>query len=190
MSGSLVGRGFYFWVTALVVGLDQGTKALVQRLMSLHESHLVLDGILRLTYVRNRGAAFGILSEAELPYQSLVFSAVSLLALLAIAVYAWRLPNRSWLPRLALTLIMGGAVGNLLDRARLGYVIDFVDVFWGAHHWPAFNVADSAITIGVALLVLDMLRDQKTETSVEAPGVVRTAGPSPSVAAPSSGGAE
>jgi signal peptidase II len=191
MSRSMDGRGLYLWVTALVVVLDQGTKTLVDRLMSLHESHLVLDGLLRLTYVRNRGAAFGILSEAELPYQSLLFSGVSLVALFAIAIYAWRLPSRSWLPRLALTLIMGGAVGNLLDRARLGYVIDFVDVFWGAHHWPAFNVADSAITIGVALLVLDMLRDHGPETSAELPGVRRAAAPAPSgMAAPSSGSAE
>jgi signal peptidase II len=92
---------------------------------------------------------------------------VSLLALLAIALYAWRMPVHSRLPQTALALVMGGAVGNLLDRARLGYVIDYVDVYWGAHHWPAFNVADSAITIGVALLVLDILANPQADESAK-----------------------
>jgi signal peptidase II len=163
-------RGPYVWITAAVVVLDQVAKHVVDRLMALHESHQLLDGVLRLTYVRNRGAAFGILSDAELPYQSMLFSALSLVALLAIALYAWRLPASSRLPKAALAMIMGGAVGNLLDRARLGYVIDFVDVYWGSHHWPAFNVADSAISVGVALLVLDMLwhpRAPRAETSAQ-----------------------
>ena len=112
---------------------------------------------------KNRGAAFGILSEADLPYQSLLFAVVSLAALGAIAAYAWRLPARSRLPQTALALIMGGALGNLLDRARLGYVIDFVDAYWRMHHWPAFNVADMAITVGAAALILDeLLRVRRT----------------------------
>jgi len=146
-------------VALLIVVLDQVIKSLVDRAMSLHESRVVVDGFLRLTYLHNRGGAFGILSESEFPYQSLLFTLVSLAALAAIMVYAWRLPQGSVLPRMALALIMGGAIGNLLDRVRLGYVRDFVDVFWGAHHWPAFNLADSAISVGVALLVLDMLRN-------------------------------
>ncbi|HEX6738567.1 MAG TPA: signal peptidase II, partial [Vicinamibacteria bacterium] len=101
-------------------------------------------------------------------YQSVLFSVVSALALLAIAVYAWRLPASSRLPRLALALVIGGAVGNLIDRARLGYVIDFVDVFWGTYHWPAFNVADSAISVGVVLLVFDILRHPHGEPASEA----------------------
>jgi signal peptidase II len=151
-------RSFYLWISAGIVLFDQATKLLDDRWMALHESLEVIDGFLRLTYVRTRGAAFGILSDAELPYQAALFSLLSLGALLAIAVYAWRLPVESRLPRLALALIMGGAVGNLIDRMRLGYVIDFVDAHIGPHHWPAFNVADSAISVGVTLLVLDMLR--------------------------------
>jgi signal peptidase II len=158
MNEMSAGRGTYFGVAGLIVCLDQLTKTLVDRFMALYESRAVVDGIVRLTYVQNRGAAFGILSDADLPYQSVLFAAVSLLALAAIGVYAWRLPAGSRLPRVALALIMGGAVGNLLDRVRFGYVVDFVDVHWGAHHWPAFNVADSAISIGVALLLLDILR--------------------------------
>jgi signal peptidase II len=151
-------RAHEFLLMGAIVSLDQATKVLVDHFMSLHESRPVIEGLVHLTYVRNRGAAFGLLSDAELPFQSALFAIVSLAALAAIATYFFRLPDQSRLARLALSLVMGGAVGNLIDRARLGSVIDFVDVFWGPHHWPAFNVADSAISVGVALLVLDMLR--------------------------------
>jgi signal peptidase II len=157
--------GFYLWIAAGVVALDQLAKAVVDRYLELHESRDIVEGLARLTHVQNRGAAFGILSDADLPYQSVLFSIVSILALGAIAVYAWKLPADSRLPRTALALIMGGAVGNLIDRVRLGYVIDYVDVYWGRHHWPAFNVADSAISIGVALLVLDILRSPQPDAA-------------------------
>jgi signal peptidase II len=159
MTNPVPGRSPYLWIAGVVVALDQVTKALVDDLMALHESRPIVEGLVRLTYVQNRGAAFGILSEAGLPYQSVMFSMVSVLALLAIALYAWRMPVQSRLPQTALALVMGGAVGNLLDRARLGYVIDYMDVYWGPHHWPAFNVADSAISVGVTLLVIDILRN-------------------------------
>jgi signal peptidase II len=169
------GRGLYLWISGVIVALDQVAKALVDRYMDLHESRPIIDGLARLTYVRNRGAAFGILSDADLPYQSILFSAISVIALGAIAVYAYRLPAASRLPQLALAFIMGGAAGNLLDRARLGYVIDFVDVHWGRHHWPAFNVADSAITIGVCLLILDILKNPQGETAeIPAPSGARS----------------
>jgi signal peptidase II len=160
-------RVFYLWIAGAIVAVDQATKALVDRYMELHESHTIIEGLARLTYVRNRGAAFGILSDADLPYQSILFSLISLIALGAIAVYAWKLPVTSRLPQLALAFIMGGAVGNLLDRMRLGYVIDYVDVYWGRHHWPAFNVADSAISVGVALLVIDILKNPQSDTETE-----------------------
>jgi len=147
----------YLVLLLAVVGLDQVTKWLVDRALELHESRQVIGGLLSLTYVRNRGGAFGVFSDAQLPYQAILFSAVSVAALCGIAAYGWRLPAASRLPQTALALIMGGALGNLIDRARLGHVVDFVDVFWNAHHWPAFNVADSAITVGVFLLILDML---------------------------------
>lgn len=174
-------RGPYLWIMAAVVVLDQATKLLVDRWMALHESHEVVGGFLRLTYVRNRGAAFGILSDADLPFQAALFSLLSLAALAAIALYAWRLPAESRLPKAALALIIGGAVGNLIDRMRLGYVIDFVDAYFGAHHWPAFNVADSAITVGVVLLVVDML--WHPQPSARRPAEGQRAG----VPAPSSG---
>jgi signal peptidase II len=168
MTNPVPGRSPYLWIVGAVVLLDQVTKALVDEFMMLHESRSIVEGLVRLTYVQNRGAAFGILSEAGLPYQSLLFSVVSLLALLAIALYAWRMPVQSRLPQTALALVMGGAIGNLFDRARLGYVIDYVDMYWGAYHWPAFNVADSAITVGVVLLVLDILRNPEMDESPKA----------------------
>jgi signal peptidase II len=160
---ALAGRWPYALVALAVVVSDQATKVLVDRFMELHESRPLVEGLVHLTYVRNHGAAFGILSDARLPFQAELFVAVSLAALLAIGLYAWRLPASSRLPQGALALIMGGALGNLIDRTRLGYVIDFVDVFWGPHHWPAFNVADSCISVGVALLILDIVRAPGTD---------------------------
>jgi signal peptidase II len=156
-------RGPYVLIMAGVVVLDQLTKWMIVRSLDLHEYHPVVDGLLSLSHVRNRGAAFGILSDADLPYQALIFSTLSLLALIAIAVYAYRLPREARLPRTALTLVLGGAVGNLIDRVRLGYVVDFIHVYWRQYQWPDFNVADSAITVGVALLVLDILRSPHPE---------------------------
>ena len=176
MTETTARRGLYLWISGVVIALDQVAKALVDSMMDLHESHSILDGLARLTYVQNRGAAFGILSDADLPYQSILFSAISIVALAAIAVYAWKLPATSRLPQVSLALIMGGAAGNLLDRARLGYVIDFVDVYWGRHHWPAFNVADSAITIGVALLVLDILKNPQPDEAREMPAATSAQG--------------
>jgi len=157
---------------ALIVGaivcLDQVTKALVQQSMAVHETRTIVEGFLSLTHVRNRGAAFGLLSDADLPFQAAVFSIISVAALVAIAVYAFRLPPKSALPRAGLALILAGAIGNLIDRALLGYVIDFVDVYWRSHHWPAFNVADSAISVGVTLLLLDSLfSPQQAKTGLQ-----------------------
>ena len=159
---------------ATVVILDQLTKWLVVRSIGLHDYVPIVDGLLSLSHVRNRGAAFGILSDWDLPYQSVLLAVLSLAALGAIAAYFWRLPPAAHLPRVALALVLGGAVGNLIDRARLGYVVDFVHVYWREHQWPDFNVADSAITIGVTLLVLDILRSPGREPAADTAG--QTAG--------------
>lgn len=148
----------YALLAACIVVLDQISKYLVDHFMEVHETRPVIDGLLHLTYVRNRGGAFGFLSHADLPGQAWIFTAVSVVALAAIAVYSSRIPAAQRVPQTGLALIMGGAVGNLLNRAAHGYVIDFVDAFWGPHHWPAFNLADSCISIGVGLLVLDSFR--------------------------------
>lgn len=160
----------YLGVLGSVVVLDQLTKALIVRSFELHEYRPIIDGFLSLSHVRNRGAAFGILSNSDLPYQPVLLSALSLGALLAIAYYFVRLPPAARLPRLALALVLGGAVGNLIDRVRMGYVVDFVHVFWRERAWPDFNVADSAITVGVVLLILDVVRESRAEQP-EAAGI-------------------
>jgi signal peptidase II len=165
-----------FAILAGVVALDQATKWWIRRSMELHEFRPLIEGLLSLSHIRNRGAAFGILQDADLPHQSAIFSAVSLLALGAIAFYAVRLPAEAKLPRLALSLVLGGAVGNLIDRVRFGYVVDFIHVYWKHHQWPDFNAADSAITVGVTLLLLDMLRAPE---GGPAPGASITGTPTP-----------
>ncbi|ABL01189.1 signal peptidase II [Pelobacter propionicus] len=144
-----------------VVGLllDQASKLYIHRSMELFQSIPVIDGFFNIFYIRNRGAAFSFLSQASwrLPF----FIAVSLIASAVILVAFGRLRNDQKLAQASLAMIFSGAVGNLIDRVRMGEVIDFLDVYWGNHHWPAFNVADSFICVGVALLALDMLREER-----------------------------
>ena len=161
----------YILLMAAIVVLDQGTKAIVVRSLALHEYVPLVDGLLSLSHVHNRGAAFGLLSDWDVPYQSVLLSVLSLCALAAIALYFVRLPPAARLPRAARALVLGGAGGNLIDRARLGYVVDFVHAYWREHQWPDFNLADSAITVGVALLVLDILRSSETSPAGAKPGI-------------------
>jgi signal peptidase II len=148
------------WTYALaggIVAIDQAAKALVRWRLPLHDSVNIIPGLLDLTHVRNSGAAFGILNATDFPFKSFIMLAVAIAAFAAIAYYATQLPPRDRLARLGLTLVLGGAVGNLIDRAANGYVVDFVDVYWGSWHFWAFNVADAAITIGAILVLLDLL---------------------------------
>jgi len=148
-----------------VLGLDQAVKLVVERWLPLHESRSLVPGVLQLTRVHNRGAAFGMFSDADIPFQSQLFAIVSVVALSAIVVYAWKLSSERRLPQLAVAMVIGGALGNLVDRVFRGFVIDFIDVYWRTHHWPMFNVADSAISVGVALLILDMLLEPSEPAS-------------------------
>jgi signal peptidase II len=148
----------YALVSVFIVAADQATKWWVRRTLDLHEYREIVSGLLSLSHVRNRGAAFGILADAALPYQAAFFVTLSLVALGAIVLYSRRLPATALLPQAALALILGGALGNLIDRVTFGYVTDFVHVYWKHYEWPDFNVADSAISTGVCLLLLDMLR--------------------------------
>jgi signal peptidase II len=147
-------------LAAVVVVLDQITKALA--LAHLMPSHPVVisDTWLSLTLVMNPGLAFGLLGTIA-PAWRWVVAALSIVALLVLTRVALRvLPTGGVLGIVAVGLIFGGAVGNLIDRARFGAVVDFVDVHWRSWHWPAFNVADSAISVGVALLALRLLRER------------------------------
>jgi signal peptidase II len=145
------------WITVAIVVLDQISKALVRANLPLHESVAVIPGFFDLTHVRNTGAAFGMLNNIDFAYKPVVMVAVALAALGAVASYALTLPVSQRIARFGLALILGGAIGNLIDRATLGYVVDFVDVYWRGYHFWAFNVADSAITVGVTLMLVDVL---------------------------------
>jgi signal peptidase II len=148
-----------------VVALDQISKAIVLDRLPLGVPISVVDGLLALTLVLNPGLAFGLLGGVP-PAWRWTVAALSLVALAVLARVALRvLPAGGWTGRLAVRLIFGGAVGNLVDRARFGAVVDFVDVHWRGWHWPAFNVADSAITVGVALLAVRLLNDRSTSTT-------------------------
>jgi signal peptidase II len=144
-------------ISALIAVLDQSTKVVVRSRFELHQSLDVIPGLFSLTRVHNYGAAFGLMNSAEFPFKTALLSLVAAAALLALLLYAGTLPAEQRLARAGLGLIAGGAVGNLIDRVSAGYVVDFVDLYWGAWHFWAFNVADAAITIGVALMIVDIL---------------------------------
>jgi signal peptidase II len=145
------------WIAGAIVALDQATKALVRSRFELHDSLEIIPGLFNLTRVHNYGAAFGLMNAADFPFKTVVLSIVATVALLALTVYASTLPVEQLLARVGLALIVGGAAGNLIDRLRAGYVVDFVDVYWRNWHFWAFNVADAAITVGVAFMILDLL---------------------------------
>lgn len=142
-----------FGLATLVCGLDQLTKWLVVQSIAYYTSKPVIPGFFNLVHVLNKGSAFGFLNRGDIVWQRYFFLAASLLAI-GIIVYmakTTRLELKSHF--IALGLLLGGAVGNLIDRARLGEVIDFLDVYVGDYHWPAFNVADSALTVGALMLI-------------------------------------
>ncbi len=161
-------------VAVTVVILDQITKALVRPALALHESREVIPGFLDLTRVHNTGAAFGMLNGVDLPFKTVILSVVALIALAGVAWYAATVPIGDRLARIGIAGVLGGAIGNLIDRARFGAVVDFLDFYWRAYHWPAFNVADSAITIGVALLILDMVLSPEPGQAVGASPLARS----------------
>ena len=143
-------QGVSGWLTAIVV-LDQVTKLIVHRTMALHQSIPIIDGLFNLTYVRNTGAAFGIFAGSAEIFRRPFLILVSILASAFIVSLLRRLANGQRGLITALTFVLGGAIGNLIDRVFYGEVIDFLDVYWRSYHWPAFNIADSFITIGVGI---------------------------------------
>ena len=144
-------------IAVAIVALDQVVKSVVRARLELHESVAIIPDLLSLTRVHNYGAAFGFLNAADLPFQSVLLAAVATLSLVALAWYGLTLPAEQRLARAGLALIVAGAAGNLIDRVRFGYVVDFVDAYWNGWHFWAFNVADASITAGVSLMILDLL---------------------------------
>jgi signal peptidase II len=145
------------WIVVAVIVLDQLTKAAVRQRFELHESVVVIPGLFDLTRVHNTGAAFGMLNATDFPLKSVVLALVSTAALAGVGLYAAMLPTTQWLARIGLAFILGGAAGNLVDRVTMGHVVDFFDFYWRGWHFWAFNIADAAITVGVGLMILDLL---------------------------------
>ena len=152
-------------VALCVVLLDQASKEWVRGAFSLHESVPVIPGFFHLTYIRNTGAAWGLFSG-----QNIALSALALVMLAVLVAFRRKILPPGRVHRVALGLLCGGIVGNLFDRLRLDYVVDFLDVYWRVHHFPAFNVADSAICIGVGIYVLGTLLVQAPEAAAPARG--------------------
>ncbi len=171
-AGGAVNRRLELAVVAFIAVLDQLTKLLVVARMELYETIPVVPGLLNLTHIRNSGVAFGLFNAAEFSYKPVVMALVALLALVGVGLYAAQLPASHRWARGGLALILGGAAGNLVDRARQGYVVDFVDAYWNGWHFWAFNVADAAISVGVGLLIIDLFRSEAAAPpAVEEPRV-------------------
>lgn len=159
----------YLALSLVIIVADAWTKWLVSTRIDLHESIPLIPDFLQLVHVRNTGAAFGIGANADSPIVPLLLNLGAIGVFFVVVAYAFRAAVTDRMLQTGLHLILGGAIGNLIDRFRLHYVVDFVDVFVKSHHWPAFNVADSAICVGIALLFLDMRKkpDSDEITAVE-----------------------
>lgn len=153
-------------IAVLTILLDQATKAWVVATMRLHDSYVVINGFFSITSVRNPGAAFGFLASAPPLFRTVFFIAITAGAILLILYYLRVSTIDDYPLVVSLALIFAGAAGNLIDRVRFGEVVDFLDVYLGNYHWPAFNVADSAITVGAFVMCVAMSRRRKGQNDV------------------------
>ena len=151
--------GLSWWLCLSVVIADQVAKVIVRATLAPFDSVTIIPGLLDFIHVRNAGVAFGILNDAPMDHwlKAVLTTGLAGLALLGIGFYARQVHQHERLARIGLSLILGGAVGNLLDRMRVGYVLDYVDVYWRSWHFWAFNVADASITIGAVFVFMDLV---------------------------------
>jgi signal peptidase II len=150
-------RRFHFLIAFLVVVLDRLSKLAVERNLSLHDSISLIPGFFRLTHVENRGAAFGLFADSPSEWKIAGLVLFSVIALVIVATLLWKNSHSMTITGVGLSLILGGAIGNLWDRLVSGHVVDFLLFYIGQYQWPAFNVADSAIVVGAGLLVFEIL---------------------------------
>jgi signal peptidase II len=148
-------------VLGLGLGLDVLTKALVLEHIPMESGIVVIPGFFNLVHIHNKGAAFGLLSSLPAVYTRIFFIITNSLVLAVLGYLWWRLPQRNWATALGYSLVMAGALGNLIDRVRLGVVVDFLDFYWGRYSWPAFNVADILVCLGAGLLIYVILTEEK-----------------------------
>lgn len=151
-------RVLMYGLAAAVFAIDRLTKWIIETRVSAFDSHIVIPGFFEIVYSQNRGAAFGLFAETSSAWRTLLLIGFSVVALIVLTVMLWRTSRMDRTTAVALALILGGAAGNVFDRVRWGRVTDFLLFYIGRYQWPAFNVADSAIVIGSALLLLDFLK--------------------------------
>lgn len=159
-------RKYHILIAAIVVLLDRLTKGLVEQRITLHDSIDVVPGLFRLTHVQNQGAAFGLFSDSHSEWKVAMLILFSLAALAVVSALLWKNGNALNATAIALSLVFGGALGNLWDRVVSGRVVDFLDFYLGPHHWPAFNIADSAIVIGALLLLSEIFLAPQEEKAI------------------------
>jgi signal peptidase II len=155
----------HLFIALAVLISDRFTKWLVVRNIALDDAISIIPGLFRLTHLENTGAAFSLFAESTSPFRTVLLVAISVAALIIVALLLWMRRSDFNATTLALSLIMGGALGNLWDRLTYGKVTDFLDFYIGTHHWPPFNVADSAIVVGALLLLARALRKEKLSTA-------------------------
>jgi signal peptidase II len=155
-------RRIHMLTAALVFGLDRLTKWLIAREIALHDSIQIIPGCFRLTHVENRGAAFSLFADSTSPWRMWLLVGFSVVALIVVFALLWRDSHTMRATGIGLSLILGGALGNLWDRVATGRVVDFLLVYIGQYQWPAFNVADSAIVVGAGLLAIEILFSSNT----------------------------
>jgi len=163
-----VKRFHYLAISLAIIVLDALTKWLVAARIDLHESIAVIPNLFEIVHVRNTGAAFGIGANTDSRLVPMLLNGGAIVVFCVVVVYALRTAVTDRMLQVALHLILGGAIGNLVDRFRFGYVVDFLDFYVRDHHWPAFNIADSAICVGIALLFLDMKKHPEEKEVVSA----------------------
>jgi len=149
-------RKYFFLIAALVIALDRYTKRLISHRLTMHEGITVIPGFFRIIHVENPGAAFGIFADSPAPWKIGLLIFFSIVALLIVATLLWKSSRTLTATGIGLSLILGGALGNLWDRIVNHRVVDFLLFYIGHYQWPAFNVADSAIVVGACLLVLEI----------------------------------
>jgi signal peptidase II len=154
-----------FGIAAMIVLADRISKILIEANVPRWETYVVIPGVFNIVHTENRGAVFGILAESAVEWRAFVLVGLSLVVTGFVAAMLWQATSPAsrggWALRAALALVLGGAVGNLYDRLSQGSVTDFLQVFIGSYEWPSFNVADSAISVGACLLLLDLLRHRR-----------------------------
>ncbi|HVN17560.1 MAG TPA: signal peptidase II [Dongiaceae bacterium] len=150
-------RAIHFLLAALIVLLDRWTKHLVATRIAIYSHIQVIPGFFRITHTENTGAAFSLFADSPSHWKTLLLISFSVVAMIVVSILLWRQHRPLTLTGIALSLILGGAVGNLWDRIASGRVVDFLDVYYKTYHWPVFNLADSAIVLGASLLVLEII---------------------------------